>query len=318
MVLAQARPSVDNFVSTSDQGEHWWPSLADPGKRDAMRGAAGILVFGEPHPGLRGHVLSYTGIRGASRTVSAAQRVPPECAVMLTISLCGVSRGTVTTGSGNSATGARLLPAASVTGLHDGCYLIERSGAFGPTMLVALSPPGAYALFGVSLDALANTHVALADLMGRQGVELTERLAAAHTWSARFAALDEMLLRWSRRGRAPDCTLALAWRLIAQTQGGLRIGRLAEEIGCSRRYLEKKFGEQIGLSPKTVARVWRLQRAIHLLTRSTDQPMAEVAHACGYSDQAHLNRDFRVLAGCTPTGLLAIRPQLARATALAR
>ncbi|MGI8868362.1 MAG: helix-turn-helix domain-containing protein [Mycobacteriales bacterium] len=49
--------------------------------------------------------------------------------------------------------------------------------------------------------------------------------------------------------------------------------------------------------PKVVARVLRFEHAVALLPT---RPLADVAAARGYAHQAHLNREFRDLAGCTP------------------
>ena len=81
----------------------------------------------------------------------------------------------------------------------------------------------------------------------------------------------------------------------------MRIGALAEAIGCSRKHLVSQFRAQVGLPPKSVARILRFERAEKLLSRSGARPL-EVALACGYFDQSHLIRDFRELAGATPGG----------------
>jgi AraC-like DNA-binding protein len=57
----------------------------------------------------------------------------------------------------------------------------------------------------------------------------------------------------------------------------------------------------VGISPKEFSRVRRFQRALGL---AREQPMlrwAAIAACAGYSDQAHLGRDFRQFAGCAPT-----------------
>ena len=58
--------------------------------------------------------------------------------------------------------------------------------------------------------------------------------------------------------------------------------------------------------PKLAARVVRFERARHML-QSTPSfvTIAQVAAACGYYDQSHLDRDFAELAGCSPTAWLA-------------
>ena len=62
---------------------------------------------------------------------------------------------------------------------------------------------------------------------------------------------------------------------------------------------------EVGLTPKTIARVVRFDRARRLLQRGVmvlRRPMlADLAVACGYYDQAHLDREFRALAGCSPS-----------------
>ena len=60
-----------------------------------------------------------------------------------------------------------------------------------------------------------------------------------------------------------------------------------------------------GLPPKVLARVLRFERARRLLQRPDRPALADVAAVCGFYDQAHLNRDWRELAGCSPTTWLA-------------
>jgi AraC-like DNA-binding protein len=54
-----------------------------------------------------------------------------------------------------------------------------------------------------------------------------------------------------------------------------------------------------------VARILRHQHVTAGLRAGL--PLADLAEAAGYSDQPHLNREFRALAGCTPTEYLASR-----------
>ena len=61
-----------------------------------------------------------------------------------------------------------------------------------------------------------------------------------------------------------------------------------------------QFRREVGLPPKTLARILRFHRARGLIVAPGGADFAEVADLCGYYDQAHLIRDFREFAGCTP------------------
>jgi transcriptional regulator GlxA family with amidase domain len=66
-----------------------------------------------------------------------------------------------------------------------------------------------------------------------------------------------------------------------------------------RRNLELRFQRQVGLSPGTVARIARVQRAVGMLSRHAGLP--RTAAECGYADQPHFTREIRAMAGLTPT-----------------
>lgn len=83
--------------------------------------------------------------------------------------------------------------------------------------------------------------------------------------------------------------------------GRVAVTRLAAEVGWTRRHLLTKFREQIGLAPKTAARIIRFQHALQQLRQPLRPPLATIALDSGYHDQPHLNREFRALAGVVPS-----------------
>ena len=161
-----------------------------------------------------------------------------------------------------------------------------------------LNPLEAPRLLGVPVSELANRLVSLEDVVGSLATELTERLADAADARERDAVAQRLFAsrRASDRSAPPEVEYALA-RLRA-TQGAARVESLAAEVGWSRRHLSSRFRDALGLSPKALARVIRVEHAAHRVR--TGEPLADVAYAAGYADQAHFNRDFRELVGCTP------------------
>ncbi|MBF8189676.1 helix-turn-helix domain-containing protein [Nonomuraea sp. K274] len=166
---------------------------------------------------------------------------------------------------------------------------------------LTLDPLTAYSLFGVPLRLLRNDAVDLGALLGADAERLIARLAEAPRWARRFELLDAALGDLLVRGPAPDPGVVWAYRRLRTTRD-VRIAELAERLGWSRRHLARRFADQVGLRPKTVARISRLQHAVTLLA-VRPRAGAHAAAAAGYADQAHLVREARALTGSTPTQL---------------
>jgi AraC-like DNA-binding protein len=190
-------------------------------------------------------------------------------------------------------------------GLHSSPALVTHEG-FQSGVQLALSPLGARAILGVPAGELALLDVDGADVMGGFAVELQDRLMQASGWTERFAVLDELLgQRVSDESAGVSPEVGYSWERLLAAGGNLSISALATETGWSDTYLRKAFKQEIGLTPKAAARVIRFHRArLALVRRATaGRPLdlAGLAAGCGYYDQAHLDLEFRALAGSAPT-----------------
>jgi AraC-like DNA-binding protein len=210
-----------------------------------------------------------------------------------------------------------------LSGLQAKAAVISHTG-YQEGVAINLTPLGSRALFGMPARALWNTSVECADVAGPAGRELWERLQGLRAWADRFAACDAVLTRIADRELMVAPELRGAWQALVWSGGTDPIGRLAAKVGWSRQHLARRFRDEFGFGPKLASRVVRFERARHML-QATLQPdrrspprdgvglrptrtsvtIAQVAAACGYYDQAHLDRDFAELAGCTPTAWLA-------------
>jgi AraC-like DNA-binding protein len=246
-----------------------------------------------PHPALQPYVTLYCGY---DERVAAGRRMQvPHPDVVLVIGL-GPRLRVVDPRRPADATIERLAFAA---GVHD-AYVFTESTVPTRGLQVNLTPIGAHLLFGVPMDALANRVVELDDLFGADAPRLIERLYEAGTWSRRFDILDEVILRRVIAARAPNPLVVKAAHVLRATRGAASIARLARDLECSQRHLIATFREQVGVTPKTYARIVRFDHAVKRLRQADGMRWAEIADASGYYDQAHLIRDFHEFTGQTP------------------
>ncbi|HEX2807883.1 MAG TPA: helix-turn-helix domain-containing protein [Kineosporiaceae bacterium] len=197
---------------------------------------------------------------------------------------------------------------ALIAGLHS-CPALIRHEGYQSGVQVALHPLGARALLGLPAGELAGADVDLDQVLGHRSALLRERLLAAPTWDDRFDALDAALADLVDPDRSLPPELHRAWQLLRADGGSIGVRRLAREVGWGERHLLHRFRQEIGLSPKQAARVVRFDRTrVRLLKRVTagrPAELADLAVGAGYYDQAHLAREFRELAGCSPSAFLA-------------
>ncbi|MEU5692408.1 helix-turn-helix domain-containing protein [Actinosynnema sp. NPDC020468] len=204
--------------------------------------------------------------------------------------------------------GSPLALVSPVAGLSNRPMVYEVEGR-EQGVVVELTPLGARALFRMPLRELSNTSAGFFDLFGHRARRLAEELSEARDWDLRFRILDHRLAEWITDGPGLARPFDASWRSLTTTTANLTVHDLTRHTGLSRQHLSTRFHREIGLPPKTVGRIARCHRAIRLITGRAPPPLPAVAHLCGYADQSHLNRDFRLLVGCAPTALL--RPEAA-------
>jgi AraC-like DNA-binding protein len=79
---------------------------------------------------------------------------------------------------------------------------------------------------------------------------------------------------------------------------------IAAGLGVSHGHLDRQFTEQVGLSPRTLARILRMRRLLEDIDVYGSVGWADKAAELGWSDQAHLIRDFKRHTGVTPSQYL--------------
>jgi AraC-like DNA-binding protein len=236
-----------------------------------------------PHPRLR--ALLPRGYAGFTEATTPRQLVlPATTSVPLVVKLLDSPR----------------RPPAFVMGARGSYSVVE--GDCAPSYVeLLLDPLGAYRLLGPPIAELSGQLVDLVEVLGADGRRLGEQLREAPSWQQRFALLDRFLLRRLEAGPRPSPEVGRAWRRLVVSGGAVPIAQLADEVGWSHKHLITKFKRQIGLRPKTAARLVRFDRVLGHLDQHRPLDWGLVAHEAGYADQAHLIRDFHQFTGTTPT-----------------
>jgi AraC-like DNA-binding protein len=122
----------------------------------------------------------------------------------------------------------------------------------------------------------------------------------------RVSRLSALLLARLEPAREPGPQIREAVRLIYARRGRARVSWLADQVNLSVSQLERRFKRHVGVTPKFLCRQVRVSS---LAAEAGSLPRPDwtfLAERYGFSDQAHLTREFRALMGFTPAAFWGI------------
>jgi AraC-like DNA-binding protein len=180
-------------------------------------------------------------------------------------------------------------------------YYVAGPKPRGAVAGVAFRPGAAGAVLGLPMAELADHHVPLSTLWGKHGRELHERLMAARDPIEVFSVLEQNLCARIQRNLLMHPAIAHALSACSTTGSAVRVAEVQREAGYSPRHFIALFRAAVGLTPKHYYRIQRFNGVLRLLASRNERDLAEIAVLGGFADQAHFTREFRELAGITPT-----------------
>jgi AraC-like DNA-binding protein len=187
-------------------------------------------------------------------------------------------------------------------------FYVKEVGAPVLSVGVQLLPGAAQALFGVSTAELAGRHTLASELMGAQADSILQQLSEETDPARQLQRLESLLA--ARLPRMHGLHPGVA-EIIGNFEHAKRIEELVRESRYSHRGFIALFRHATGFSPKRYARLMRFQHLMAALRRAPGSALSELALAAGYSDQAHMNREFREFAGVTPMQYRLLAPESA-------
>ena len=210
------------------------------------------------------------------------------------------------------------FPGGSLSVLPDGCHDIVLTFD-GETLTGWLSPsiretftfqfpacrwvfgvrflPGAtYALFPRTPAPGEPLAISLRDLLPDFG-PVADRLPHTRTFAQRQGLLTAYLPLASPDDA--DRVAAYCVERLLSSEIPPAVEELAEESGYSSRYIRALFADRIGHSPKELSSILRMQRALGYLWDNAVADLSDTAQRFGFSDQSHMNREFRKWFGLT-------------------
>jgi AraC-like DNA-binding protein len=161
-------------------------------------------------------------------------------------------------------------------------------------------PDGISPFIKIPVTQLENKVVSLKELFNDEGNILEEQVINATRNADRIKLIEEFLLSKLTEQNTIDTITKSCVDIIFQSQGQIGIGALAGKMNINRRNMERRFISVIGISPKQLAKVARLQATLKMLGQQKFTNLTEIAYENGYFDQAHFIKDFREFTGMNP------------------
>ncbi|WOK07452.1 helix-turn-helix domain-containing protein [Imperialibacter roseus] len=166
---------------------------------------------------------------------------------------------------------------------------------------VRFKPHGLYPFIKPRLQETINQSIPIEDLFGKDILELESQLFETHCLLDRVRHIETYFLkRLLTLNRQADATFDYLINRIVDGRGAHRILDLAEETGVTIKTFERKFLQNLGVSPKQCGQLIRLFHTLKATNKASQVNLTSIAHDNGFYDQMHFIKEMKKFTRLTP------------------
>lgn len=247
----------------------------------------------EPHPDLAALVKCHWTLEVPASPDTQKQRIIPDgCMEMFFILGDDVKRFT-------SEDQFIIQPRAMVVGQITKPFFIQPVG-YVNTFAIRFYPYGFANFIQVPIIELADKETSLNELFGKNASQLENQIIHANSTQERIELVEQFLLNKLADQVTIDSIVKSTIDALLKTSGNASITSILSKEPSKKRSLERKFSKQVGMSPKQLGKVIRLQAALKTMLHKQADNLTQVAYESEYYDQAHFIKDFKAFTGINP------------------
>jgi AraC-like DNA-binding protein len=168
------------------------------------------------------------------------------------------------------------------------------------TIGIEFSPQGAYRFFHFTLNDIQNQIYSLSDVLGNIGKRLIEQINNTILLQQKINVLEQFILEQLSLHRE-DLIFEYCIEKITASKGSITVKELEKKTGYSSRWLNIKFNDKIGISPKNLSSIIRFNHYYQAFLKGNTQPFFKKDFYELYYDQSHFIKDFKRFTGLPPT-----------------
>jgi len=250
----------------------------------------------QPHPDFEAIIKCYWILEVPDGMDAPRQRIVPDGCIEMIFTL----GDDVKRFASESEDEFVIQPRAMIIGQITEPFYIQPTG-YVNTFAARFYPYGFANFITTPVKNLANKETPLALLFGEQVAnDLEQKIIHATDTQGRIEIIENFLSGRLNDQTTIDSIVKSTVDALLMTNGSEPIRSILKDDPSKRRQLERNFVKQIGISPKQLGRVIRLQTALKMLLTKQTENFTEIAYESEYYDQAHFNKDFKEFTGTNP------------------
>jgi len=189
----------------------------------------------------------------------------------------------------------------TLTGLVDVPVILDaEADTHTETIGIEFNPQGVYRFFHFNLNEIQNRICSLSDLADNKGKQLTQQIADAASAQQKIILIQQFLTRQLLL-HDEDCIFEYCVEKILASKGTITVKELEKKTGYSSRWLNMKFTEKLGVSPKNLSSVIRFRQYYQALINQDEKGFFKNDFYNLYYDQSHFIKAFKRFTGLPPT-----------------